>query len=424
MNEKNLFYSIQAGDITDLYRDVTDAALYLAACGYLDEANSILKILWQQGLEHNRSTWLPDLSFEVLWHVKGQRPEFVPFKITDIDSIEKDYREYIGGEHYAYGMPNVEWTQLIGKNAFRQAQIWFSDPNKDESTLFLLEKALQKWEDLAHYELSKTIVMLTEIAAKFGNEPLAIKWAQWGAKKYHDYFGNFDFTLMAQSRHLAPLLLRGILAKPFNLDTNTCQKLTQNIIEAIDKRMTFGRSLVYGDFDWQELLKKLSLLAINDDGEPSRFTDEEKEKKWLGRSKATVKAISDTEKRLGLQLPEDYKAFLGVSNGFSGFSIVPPLLPIEKIDFYKVLEDAELYEITKDYIDTESDDEDATIEPYIERAVLISEIWFGDCVWLIPPINEKDDWQTWSFSPKNPGEHRFESFRHYIEHWVSFFETV
>ena len=41
------------------------------------------------------------------------------------------------------------------------------------------------------------------------------------------------------------------------------------------------------------------------------LTDEEKEKKWLGRSNATAKAISDTEKRLGLQLPEDYKAFLG-----------------------------------------------------------------------------------------------------------------
>ena len=95
--------------------------------------------------------------------------------------------------------------------------------------------------------------------------------AKWGAEKYHDYFGNFDFTLMAQSRHLAPLLLRGILAEPFNLDANTCQKLTQNIIEAVEKRMTSGRFLVYGDLAWQELLEKLSLLAINDDGEPSRF---------------------------------------------------------------------------------------------------------------------------------------------------------
>lgn len=175
--------------------------------------------------------------------------------------------------------------------------------------------------------------------------------------------------------------------------------------------------------DWEALLKKLSLLAIND--QPNLFTNDERERKWLGRPKATEEAIADTEKRLGFRLPNEYRAFLSVSNGFPAFThIVPAFLPVEKIDFYKVLEDAELYEIIKDYIDRESGDKYVTIEPYVERAILISEIPYEDCVWLIPPINEKDDWQTWSFSPKNPGEHRFESFRHYIEYWVCFFETL
>jgi hypothetical protein len=423
MNEKQLFDTIQAGDISDLYREVTDAALYLATAGFLEDGNQILASLWQQGLPHDRNTWLADRSFEVLWHIKRHRPDFVPFKTLSLDIIEENYRTYIGGDHYAYNMPIMAWQDLTGKSAYRQAQIWFSNPENDKKTLFLLGKVLENAQDLAGYEFATATVMAAEIAAKEGNEDLAIKMCALWAEKYPEFYLNYNFSLMAQSRHVAPFLLRGCLANALKLDKQKSKTLTQKIIEAIEKRMTLGRSLIYGDLTWKKLLRKLCVLTMTCD--PEFFSDEEKKTNWLGYTKASSKAILNTEKWLNVRLPDDYKAFLAVTNGFATFSnISPPLLPIERIDLYKNLENNVLYNIVKSYPDIENVNKKASIEPFTERAILISKIPHEEIIWLIPPDKDTVNWQTWSFSAKNPGEIRYQSFRHYIEHWVCFFETL
>jgi hypothetical protein len=423
MNEKQLFDTIQVGDIPDMYREVTNAALYLATGGFLEDANKILSSLWQQGIKHDRNTWFADLSFEVLWQIKGQRPDFVPFKTSPLDTIDRAFRNYLGGDRYAYKMPDVEWHDLTGKNAFRQAQTWFSSIKYDEKTLFLLEIALEDWTVLAPHEFGSATIMAAEIAAKIGNEALALKMAQWWAEKYHDFYLNYSFPLMAQSQHIAPFLLRGVLSNALKIDKDKSKTLSNQIIDAVEKRIALGRSLVYGDLTWKKLLKKLSHLAIIN--APELFSDNERKTMWLGREKALNKSILDTEKRLSIQLSEDYKAFLKVSNGLSASSnIAPPLLSIENIGWYKQMEDKELYDITKTYLDIDKIKERGTIEPYTERAILISEIPNEDLVWLIPPDNRNTGWQTWSFSASTPGEIRYQSFRHYIENWVSFFETL
>jgi hypothetical protein len=37
-------------------------------------------------------------------------------------------------------------------------------------------------------------------------------------------------------------------------------------------------------------------------------------------------------------------------------------------------------------------------------------------IWLIPPAGESDGWQIWFFAAWIPGERRYPSFRHFIEH--------
>jgi hypothetical protein len=425
MNKEDLFYTIKAGTTTELYCKVTDAALYMATCGFLAEANTLLACLWRQGIEHDRNTWLLDLSFDVLWHTQGERPAFVPFETIPLDTIEKNYRNYIGGDRYAYDMPDVEWQQLSGQNAYRQAQTWFLDAENDKKTLFLIEKVLKGWESLARSEFATATLMAAEIAAKQGNEALAIKMALWWGEKYPDYYNNYNFPLMAQSRHLAPFLLRGALAEILKLDKATCENLLTVLVEAIEKRMSLGRSLFYGHLTWSALLKKLSKLAVKN--EPEAFTADELKTKWLGRPKTNLKAIKAAEKRLKIQLPDDYKAFLLASNGFSNFAsyTFSELLPIEEIGLYKDLESLELYDITKNYIDAVLYDtnKEATIEPYTERAILVSRP-HEQLIWLIPPIFPKTDWEAWRFAASNPGEVRYPSFRHLMEAQVNFFEEL
>lgn len=426
MITQRLFNTIQSGKIKDVYRAVTDAALYIATAGYIKEANLILEKLWQYQLPHDRETWLPDKAFQVLWHSSKEYPHNIPFELEDINSIEDFYRQYIGGDHYAYPMSNAHWQELSSKDGYRLAQIWFLDPKNDNSTFLLIQKALEESESLAPYELATGLVIAAELAAKLGNDAFAIKMAQKWAENYHEYYVNYSFSLMPCCRHLTPFILRGELANPLRLSQAICTELVKNISSSLEKRMATGTSLVYGDLTWQELLKKMSLLALKED--PQYYTDKQKQESWLGRDKASITSINDTEIRLGVQLPEDYKAFLQESNGFSNFfpNVFCDLLPVEEIDFYKKIEDPELYEITADYIDVElyENDENATLRPYLERAILIGKSLESEMVFLIPPDKKDKNWAAWFFASWRPGEERFSNFRQLIESQLQSYEEL
>lgn len=414
MIEKRLLNTIQSGSSEEMYGSVMDAALYLAMGSFLQEANVILEAFWKHDLPDDGNTWLVDRAFEVLWHAAGKRPDFVPFPSTPIDQLEIEHRNYLGGEHYNYPIPEVAWDKLTGKDAFRQAQTWFATVERDTETLFLLEKALQEPAKLAPYEFCNATAIAAEIAARQGNEDVAIRMAQWWAEKYLESSHNSNISVMGCSRHVAPLILRGILTQSLDLSKEKCQQLAEEVITAMEHRMQVGRSLVYGYWHWDQLLKKLSDLAIA--FEEEAFSIEERETRWIGRSAASEEAIHATEKRLGLSLPDDYKDFLKISNGLSAFPMDhPALIAVEEIDWYKKLEEPELYDLLKIYWDMEAEDEEATIEPYTQRALLISYIPDDQMIWLIPPIDETQDWQTWYFAAWLPGERRYPSFRHFME---------
>jgi hypothetical protein len=426
MISKRLFNTIASGKTDEMYSAVTNAALYIATGGFLGEANQILEMLWRQGLPHDRKTWVPDLSFQVLWETSGEYPKNIPFPLENLDIIEVNYRKYIGGDHYAYEMPKMDWQEYKGKNAYRVAQTWFLDKKKDTDTAFLLQKALDYSQELVHHELATATVMAAEIAASNGDEIHATKIAVAWVENYHAYSSNVNFPLMAQSRHVAPLILRGVLSKPLKLSKKTCANLVNDIIKAVEKRMALGRSLVYGDLSWKDLLKKASKLAIKD--APEYFSDIEKKAQWLGRVKATSKTIKDAEKRLNIELPEDYKAFLLTSNGFLNFlpNVFCELLPIEKIDLYKKLEDKELYDITITYIDGElyETDKKATLKPYLEKAILVGKSHGSEMVFLIPKNASQNDWEAWFFASWVPGEERYPSFRHLIEDKIQVLDEI
>ena len=82
------------------------------------------------------------------------------------------------------------------------------------------------------------------------------------------------------------------------------------------------------------LLKKISEKAIKlGDFE---FTQEQAENKWLGNKPASENEIKLAEKRLGIELPTDFKMFLSITNGFSAPNDIEPTFePVDKIDFLK-----------------------------------------------------------------------------------------
>jgi SMI1 / KNR4 family (SUKH-1) len=398
MINRQVFRTIQSGKEKKWYAAVTNAALYMATGGFLKEANELLVALWKYNLDHDRTTWMADNAFEMLWYAADERPKFVPFDKVNIDELELEFRRYctpLEIKDNRMPLPEIELERLL-----------------------FLEVAIADTSKMANYEFCNCTSLAAELAAKNNKIELAIKMAKLWASNYHERYLGYSFSKMANSRHVAPLLLQGIIADELKLTKEKCIAFVSDAIKVIEQRMREGDSLVYGKLSWTELLKKLSTLCIKD--EPELFDKNQKEKNWIGYSPTTMQAIKQAEKRLGLKLPDDYKAFLLVSNGLPELSsTTPALLPIEEVDllknqYRKIYNDEEMLNSIKSYYDEEKE----TIAEYVERAICISKIPEEQEIWLIPPIRKTDDWQTWFFAFWLPGEDRFKSFRQFIENKI------
>lgn len=155
-----------------------------------------------------------------------------------------------------------------------------------------------------------------------------------------------------------------------------------------------------------KLLVEISKKAIK--YENLNFTKIQIENNWLGNFPATEKQIAEKEAKLGLKLPEDYKAFLKITNGFSApNNIEPSFESIEKIDFLKNIDNftIECYDL-----------------PELENAIIVAGISEEQYFLLLPPKSVNEKWKYWKFANWYPGEHPFENLNNYFEDVLKFIE--
>lgn len=415
---------IQSAADNDMYYSVTEAALYMATAGFLDEANELLECLWKAKWPHSENVWLPDQSFEVLWFANGKRPTAVPFPQKSIDTIELGHRKYMTLDRWQLHMPMPKEAveHLLGKELFRKSCSLARPADESDSlpeaaneleALAGLEKYVRSFDEQAQDSdwcgFVDSTCLGAELAAKNGQTEKATFFLRIWAGKYVEWEGRcYNFPALASNRHVAPLLLQGVLADPLGLNKTNCQAYLRDLKAAVEARMKQGRKLAYGKWTWERLLKAASTRAIKQD--PESFTKEERKAKWLGRTPASGEAIAAIEQKLKVALPADYKEFLLTSNGFSALSpTAPALLPVEEIDFLRGVMDAEMLQILKDYPGED-------MASAMESAILVSDKEaMTDLVLLIPPSKAHDSWQTWFFADWVPGEIRYPSFRHYFE---------
>lgn len=462
MLTKHTLDSIQSGSEPEVYSHITNAALYMATGGFLEQANQLLSELWKYRLPHDRNTWLADTAFMVLWEAAGSRPGFIPFPLDNIDSIEKNMRGYIAMDKWAYKMPDKPWNELTGQDLLRQAFITAAMVKGDGSRPLGLEtimnpppatpanepgglsaeyldkitqyisslsvqasdrypssqnemEALAMLEKLAAEEAisCEGFALGAELAARHGKTDTAIHLAKIWASGYHKNYLGYSFPLLASGRHVASLLLQKVVAEELHLSEPMVREFLSQAIAVLDQRLQHGRSLVYGDLSWKELLFKIShaSIALNE-GEHDEAV---RHSGWIGFEGATTDAIALAEKRLGVTLPEDYKLFLQTTNGFRSFPLNnPSLLPVDQIDFIGNIVDAGTFRSLLDWPGDENDPE--TFEDYVSRGIMISRYPDEQMVWLIPSIaGGTTSWQAWFFAYWVPGEQRYPGFRYYME---------
>jgi cell wall assembly regulator SMI1 len=127
--------------------------------------------------------------------------------------------------------------------------------------------------------------------------------------------------------------------------------------------------------------------------------------KWLGYEPAADDQIADAENRLALSLPEDYKEFLKLCNGFHApNNLEPTFLSIEKIDYLERL-DPELSKIWTETGNIEIGEE-------LRRSIMIAGLCEEQYFLLLPP---KDNlgWRYWKFASWIPGEQEYDDLSSY-----------
>jgi hypothetical protein len=443
---------IQSGDDKEVYTKITDCALFMATGGYLEQANRLLTALWGYKLPHERDTWLPDTGFTVIWNAAGVYPAFIPFSLDDVDTIEKNMRGYIAKDKWAYQMPDTPWQALKGQDLWRKAimtarlvkaapaapmdlhsimtgeqgdmssymakiEAYVKSVNVEASDAFPSAEGelealvmLQKMVAEGYYP-SDGLALGAELAARNGERGIAIQFAKLWAREAVQNPLSCNFPLLACSRHVAPLLLEGIVGGELGLSDGYVEAFLAEALTALDNRMAQGRTLVYGNLTWNELIQEISGEAIRMEGE-NVYDEAVCKSGWIGFKGANDAEIAHASEKLGIRLPEDYKDFLKITNGIRAFPLGnPPLLPVGQIDYLASVIEPYFFDIVLGVHTGQ--------EQSLRLAVLISNYPDEQLVWLVPLNKEGTEWETWVYESWMPGSQIYPGFRFYIEDALS-----
>jgi hypothetical protein len=408
---KTLLKEILSDDIESVYVQITNKAIECTVAGFIDEANKLLEQLWKFNIPHSEHLWIPDEGLQVMWQISNKLPNNIPFQFKEISEIETENwsRNFFPSwsESYTNSFIKKPIDDLEGQELFVKAITAISD--KSESTDKILE-ALKRYLEVdtpvgSSYFHATTCASL--IAASQNKGEFTEHFIQLWGKGYLNYWDNYSLAYLMRDRKCAEYLLKGTLAPVFKLTHEIILKETEEIIEALSNRISSGRTLVYEQLSWKQLLDKISKVAIKQ--KTIDFSEDILLKKSLSKSPATKEEINAAENRLNIVLPEDYKKFLLTSNGLESFSSTGvTLAAVDKVDF--------LIKVDEQIVDiwaNSKGDVDTTFGDKLRSSIIIGGHKEEQQLLLIPLQNKK--WECWHFSSWRPGEVVYESFRFYME---------
>lgn len=161
----------------------------------------------------------------------------------------------------------------------------------------------------------------------------------------------------------------------------------------------------------KELLESVSKQALKlGDFE---FHIEDPSSTWIGNEPASADQVEDLQQRLGVSLPQDYVAFLRLTNGFPAPCYTEPsFMSCDEVDYLRNI-DAELIDIWR-----ETDNADAA--DLLHRSICIGGKDEEQYFLLIPPVDAEENWRYWKFADWIPGEEVFEGLAPYFQYIESF----
>mgnify|MGYP000072157809 CR=1 FL=1 len=191
--------------------------------------------------------------------------------------------------------------------------------------------------------------------------------------------------------------------------------------------------------EFSELLKKWNADLLKDDGIEEAVSPEHLKAKWLGRSPASLDEIAAGENRLGVDLPQSYREFLLMANGWvypgNDMDFPGQLRSIDAVAWFKD-EDSEwigAWEETNGqcvsdeeyFVYGEEQDTVTLRSEYLRYCLKISESSEGGVYLLNPKVVSKTgEWEAWHFSDELPGATRCRSFRELVKQQRALFRQM
>jgi len=408
---KGLLKQILSDDLEWVYYHITEKAVEWSVAGFIDEANYLLEQLWRFDIPPSKNLWLPNQGLQILWLVSKKQPANIPFQFAEVSEIESEnwQRNFFPSwpQLYTESFINKAIEELEGHQLLVKAITGAYEETEDVNKIMNGLKQYLENERPEGYAYFQTTTCGSLLSARYDNKEYANYFIKNWGKGYLKYWANYTLGHLMRDRKCAEYLLEGILAPVFKLNHNIIKKETKEIIEALTNRMRQGRTLVYKNLSWKELLDKISEIAIK-----QKTTDFSKDilvKKSLSKAPAEIQEIDTAEKRLNIILPEDYKNFLLTSNGFECYlNTGVTIASIDKVDFL-INVDKELIDIWADSMD----EVDPGFGNKLKNSIIIGGHQEAQQLLLIPL--QENNWECWHFSSWTPGETVYESFRFYME---------
>jgi hypothetical protein len=408
---QGLLKEILSDDIEDVYISITEKAVNWVLAGFIDEANDLLEQLWQFKLDHSGHLWQTDEGLQILWLVSRKKPSYVPFAFKFIDPIEKEnwsdvfYPKY--HESYTSTFLHKPFAELTGKELYVKAIYAAYEGSANIPDIVAALKRFAQTEHAGGYDFFHATTCGALLAADNDLRDEATYFIRSWGQCYLAHWGNYIPAYLLRNRQTAEILLTGILAPILKITKELCVEETTAIIDALRTRLDSGRTLVYNNLSWEELLHQISTRAIEQ--KTTDFPEHILQSKSLSRPPATMADIAAAESRLGHTLPDDYKDFLLTSNGFEGFSDTGVVLcRIDQVVFLSALsrETVDIWANAMEGVDNGFGDK-------LRSSIVIGGLREEQQLLLIPLPDGQ--WECWHFSSWRPGEVVYESFRFYME---------
>ena len=341
-------------------------ALRFTLLGRIDTARDFTELLYSRPPLQNQE--FVGLRALVPYWRKTRFPARTPDKLkTDTyfnEYIQEKQQENLQWPHYTPVDRRTEdeagMTALLSPVSIPYPQ--FRIPAQTAALDIAIKLAEKRGSEPSHD--NKVLEILAAIAERFPN-----KW---------------EHASLIESPSRVSVFMSGALAKIWGFGDQELDSRAAELLEASRQRFWHGPSTRGPD-----TLSGL-LQSCNDDTVASIALDQEIENiASLYKPAATEQEILDLEDRLGVNLPDDFKAFLRISNGFegiwNGYFPGPPLRSTAEIDWLEYSEyELMIDQLSLTWMDNQPELDELVEVPIFTEVICIASEDIYD-VWLIPP---------------------------------------